>query len=240
MNHAKARTAVDELFIGRGHRLGELRAHLDGCLECRAHYDRTARAFRALRGRPEEMTAEELSLFAPAFPEQAPTRGRFPLVWIASLATAAAAALELYVKFEPPEFNARGGTHVAVTTSVRALCSHENPDGPPPITDAIERPCQPGEHLGFVLSAPGQKFVALALVDSAGKVEVIVSGAEGELFGSELEGAPSSPSGWRPGLRVVTVAGQTPIDADLAARCARGQCPASLDRREIPLGQSKP
>src|SRR5687767_13730192 len=109
MDHSSARAAVDDLFVGRARRLGELRAHLDGCLECRAHYDRTARAFRALNGRPEQMTPEELLLFAPALPEQAPARAHWPALFVGALATAAAAALVVFVRADPEEFLPRGG-----------------------------------------------------------------------------------------------------------------------------------
>jgi hypothetical protein len=240
MNHAAAKSAVDELFIGRGRRLPQLRAHLEGCVECRAHYDHTAHAFRALTGKPDEMTAEELSLFAPIFPDQVPVRARWPLVWLGGLA-AAAAALVLFVQPPPPspsEFNARGGTPSVHRSSARALCSHGD-ESAPEITDAVEGKCLAGDRLLLVAAAKGQRYVAVALVDGNGRIEPVVSGADGALTG-EREAVLPNGSIWRPGLRALAIFGDAPIAPAVVEQCARGDCPSALERREIPLERSGP
>lgn len=153
MNHASARASIESLFVGRPQSRGALRAHLDGCAECRAHYDRTARSFRALSGKPDEMTAEELWLFEPVFPPAAPARLRLPVVVGSMLALAAAAVLVVWVGAGPgeSEFGARGNTPVAQRPGVRALCTHAGPDGQVVVSET----CAAGDTLAFVASGKG-------------------------------------------------------------------------------------
>lgn len=237
VNHASARAAVDELFIGRGRRLRELRSHLDGCVECRAHYDRTVGAFRARSGKPDEMTAEELSLFGPKFREGSPVRAKWPLVWLGGLAVAATAVLVVFIRQPPPpEFNPRG-THAPLPEqpTTRALCLH----GDDTVGDAAEGGCTDADRISFVAVGRGKRFVAITLVAANAKVEVVVSGEAGALE-EEKEAFFPRVSAWRPGARAVAIYGDAAISAELAQRCAVRDCPASLELREIPLVRSKP
>lgn len=157
MNHASAKESIESLFVGRPPSRGALRAHLDGCAECRAHYDQAAKTFRALSGKPDEMTAEELWLFEPVFPPAAPARFRVPVVLGSMLALAAAAVLLVWVGSQPgeSEFGARGNTPVAERPAVRTLCSHAGPDGQVVVSET----CAAGDTLAFVASGKGKVSV---------------------------------------------------------------------------------
>lgn len=237
MNHETARQGIEQLFIGEGRDLPALRAHLEGCEPCRQVFDATARAFRALGGKPDEMTSEELLLFAPPLPAAPVTRLRWPAP-VLSAVLAVAAALTLVVWLRPPpqsEFSPRGTTApTAVRTAVRALCSREV-DGKLSVTEA----CAAGDRLAFTATPGAHRFVGVALVEGADQVEVLISGAEGALTPGEDAVLPNATP-WRAGLRVVVLTADEPITPELARRCAQGECPASLERRELPLGAPTP
>lgn len=224
MNHDEARASIDGLFSGDPASREPLRRHLEGCAECRAYFDRTARAFRLLAGKPDEMTPEELAFFAPPLPAATVTRLRWPVL---GAVLAAAAAVTVVVWSTPSEFTARGTTTTQeAQTTVRALCSH--------VADAgvvISERCAEGDRLGFVASPGLRRFVAVALVDGTGAVEVVLSGAEGVLGAEEAVLAQSAS--WRPGVKVVALSSKVVITEELAERCARGECPDSVQRQEL-------
>jgi hypothetical protein len=236
VNHDKARSGVGELFAGRGKRLPELRSHLEGCPDCRNHYDRTALAFRSLGGRPDEMTAEELALFGAVFPQQAPAPARWPMLWLGGLA-AAAAALVVFVQHPPSEFNARGGPALATQSSARALCSRIT-NGDLVVGDAAS--CTDGDRLSFVALPKGPRFVAVGLVDQANKFELVIGGSQGALEAGQTEVVLPSSTTFRPGMRAVAIYANAPIHPAVVEKCAREECPASLERRDVPLGKTGP
>jgi hypothetical protein len=231
MNHDSARLAIDALFSGKGRKRAELRAHLDGCLECRAHYDRTARAFRALSGRPEEMTPEELWLFEPELPGMVVERPRW--TWLfGGIATLAAVSLLIVVN-QPPEFASRGNDHPApAKPGARAFCTR---DGAPAPLEADTGQCQEGDHLVLSLTGQGRHAAAVVVVDGD-KTESVVSGSAGTLS-AEPETVLSVPSSWKPGLKAVVIFSASPIEAADAERCAKGECGASLERADVSLGR---
>lgn len=165
---------------------------------------------------------------------------RWPIAWIGALAAAATAALVMYVKLESPsEFSPRGSTPVAERSVARALCSRGSGTAVV-IADATEGGCALGDRLAFVASARGHRYVAVALMDLENKVEVVVSGAEGGLAPGNDEEVLAGSTHWRAGLRVMAIYSDTPIDAAMAEKCVRGECPAPLEHREIPVERSKP
>lgn len=215
MNHAAAKASIEALFVGRPQSRGALRAHLDGCAECRAHYDQTARTFRALAGKPDEMTAEELWLFEPIFPAAAPSRFRVPALVVSALALAACAVLVVYVRGEPEgEFGARGQTPVADKPAVRALCTHAV-EG----KTVVSASCGAGDTLAFVGSGKGAVAV---VVDGRTVVTANVS-APDTVLPQTLPFAP--------GLKVFAVTGTE--DKAAAEACAQGSCGSGLERTEV-------
>ena len=234
MNHSSARAAVDELFVGRLRRTSALRVHLDGCLDCRGYYDRTARGFRALVGKPEEMTAAELRLFEPAFPFPTVSPVRRLVPWFGLAAVAAAALAVVLVQTGPAEFTPRGGENkVGDQPVIRPLCSRQV-EGRVVVGDPATGTCAKGDRLAFVATGHGRRFLALAVFDGE-QVEWLVTGAEGALTAADVERVLPTVSTWRPGLRAVAIFGAAPIDPTVAEPCAKGSCPASLERSEIPL-----
>lgn len=224
MNHETARAGIDALFIGQLGGAEELRAHLDGCDECRAYFDVTAHTFRALTGKPDEMTEAELAFFAPPLPAMPVTRLRNAPLLGGLLALAAAVTLVVWLR--PSEFGARGTeTPPAAQTSVRALCSHDVEDA----GVVVRESCQDGDRLGFVAKAGSKRFIAVVLVDGA-STEVLISGTDGALHGDEE--VLSAAASWHSGARVVTVFADAPISADVARACVEGAC--ELERRELP------
>ncbi len=239
MNHAAAHAAVDELFVGNPKRARALRAHLDGCLECRAYYDRVAKGFRTLAGKPDEMTAEELQLFALVFPASAPA-ARWPLApWAGALALAAAAALVLVVFRAPTDgFTARGGGSGGGGPALRPLCSRGQ-GAQVVVKDPAREPCSEGDRLAFFATGHGRRFIAVALLDEAG-VEWVVSGAEGALGAGDAEVALPRTAQWRPGVRAVALWSGEPIDPQAAEPCVRGNCLREQERLELPLTPGSP
>lgn len=233
MNHDSARLAIEAVFQGQGRKRSELRAHLDGCLECRAFYDRTARAFRALSGRPEEMTPEELWLFEPELPEAPPARRTFSAALFGGLATLAAVALLVVVSPGPPELVPRGGERPALQPGGRAFCAR---DGVGPV-EAQRGGCHEGDRLLFALAGQGQRHAAVVVLDGE-RAEVVVAGAEGALP-AEPETVLGQASTWRAGARAVAIFSSSPVAASDAERCARGECGPGLVRASIPLGATE-
>jgi hypothetical protein len=239
VNHEAARAAVDALFTGELKRGPELRRHLDGCLECRDYYDKTARSFRTISGNPEEMTAEELQLFAPAMPAmkvEEPVLARF-IPWIGAIGAAATVALVAVVMTGKPtgklpgEFQARGETKVKVQASVRPLCSRQEGEKVV-IADPGAGACVEGDKLAFVASGRGNGYLAVAVLDGE-KVEWISNGVVG------TDEAPlSGASSWKPGLRAVVLLSDEPIEASDA--CAKGTCRKTVERTELPLSPGAP
>lgn len=234
MDHGSARLAIDALFQGQGRKRSELRAHLDGCLDCRAHYDRTARAFRALAGRPEEMTPEEQWLFEPALPEEPKAPSRFPALLYGGVATIGVVSLMLVLaQPEESKFAARGGAKAALQPSARAFCAR----GGQPVGEAAAGLCQPDDRLLFSLTGQGRAYAAVVLVEGE-RTSVLVSGAEGALAAGQPEVVLGKAAVWRPGLAAVAVFSDSPIAPADAERCARGDC--ALERAPISLSTSEP
>ncbi len=228
MNHDAARSAIEALFKGQPKHRAELRAHLDGCLECRRYYDNTARAFRSLTGAPGEMTREELWLFEPALPE-AEARFRWP-VWLGGVGLLAAAALALVV-FRPggdAGFTARGGQPQAAHPGLRAFCTRAGKV----VGEAGSGSCQAGDAVVFSVVPSGRKYLAL-VVGGGEKPEPVVSGEPGKLA---AQGEVVLPNGatFAPGRTAVAVFGGAPISSELAERClTAGSCPKELERVEV-------
>ena len=241
MNHSAARSAVDDLFLGRGRKLSQLRSHLEGCVDCRAYYDRAAGAFRALTGKPEEMTPEELQLFTPVFLTQAESPMRRFAPWLGAMAAAAAVLVAGVVagRSGPEEFTARGGVRGNEHPAVRALCSRQEGSKVVIAGDPAQGACAAGDRLAFIALGHGRPYVAVALLDGE-KVEWMVSGPQGALTTSQEEVVLPNASTWRPGLHAVALYGASPIDPATAEPCAKGACPGTLERTEIPLSSRAP
>jgi hypothetical protein len=234
MNHDSARLAIDALFAGKGRKRAELRAHLDGCLECRAVYDRTARAFRTLAGRPEEMTSEEQWLFEPELPEAPQQRSGLASYFFGGLATLATVGLLVVVSQGPPEFASRGNDAPQLEPGGRAFCVR---DGAAP-AEALAGACQDGDRLLFAVTGQGRGYAAV-VVQAGDKAEVVVSGSTGVLPAGP-ETVLSQASIWRPGQRAVAVFSASPIEPADAERCAKGECAPGLEPAAVPLSPARP
>ncbi|MFT3836951.1 MAG: hypothetical protein QM723_08135 [Myxococcaceae bacterium] len=239
MNHSDARAAIEALFSGERPKQADLRAHLDGCLECRGYYDNAARAFRAVSGRPDEMTEEELWLFQPAFPEvEAPAGFRVP-VWLSGALTVALAASIVFVFLhsrKDDEFGARGNKPVRQHAAMRLVCAREGQV----VGEPSQGSCQAGDALMFAARPSSKRYVAIAIDRGQGAApEVVVDNLDGELgFDDErvlLKSAPFSV-----GLRGVAVFGEQPVPGAQALQCLdEKSCPRELERVELPLGAAK-
>jgi hypothetical protein len=218
MTHDEAKAQVSALFEQRPHEVQHtaLREHLAGCADCRAVYDRIAMTVRRLSGRPDEMTPEELSLFAPPLPpaKVVPLFRTGPIVGLA-LAAGLAAAVFWFSSQRHEEFTPRGnGLPPPAAPALRVLCAHEEKLGP---LDA----CVDGDKLLFAVTPRGRAQVGL-LVDGA-----LVGAMATEPNGSD-EPLPWSAT-FHTGVKVQAVFAATPVDAASALSCAKGSCGAGLE-----------
>lgn len=237
MNHSDARAAIEALFSGEQPKQADLRAHLDGCIECRGYYDNAARAFRAVSGRPDQMTEEELWLFQPAFPEVEAKAGfRIP-VWLSGGLTVALAASIIFVFLQSrktDEFGARGNKPVRQHAAMRLACARDGQV----VGEPSQGSCQAGDALMFAARPAAKKYVAIA-IDRGQGPETVVDNLDGEL-GFDDERVLLKSTSFSAGLRGVAVFGEQPVPGAQAAQCLDEKaCPKELERVELPLGASK-
>jgi hypothetical protein len=218
VTHEEARGQIAALFEQREHEVqaAALQEHLKDCDPCRAHYDQVALTMRRLRGKPDEMTPEELSLFMPPLPpaKVVPLFRTGPAVGLAL--AAGLAAVVVYVtsmRGHPDDFSPRGQPVPKAVPSLRVLCKHQDKVGP---LDG----CAEGDTLLFAVTPRGHAQVAL-LVDGA-----LVGAMATEPNGSDEPLPWTAP--FHPQVKVEAVFGTTPLDAASAQSCAKGSCSAGL------------
>jgi hypothetical protein len=234
MNHSEAKSAIDTLFGGERSKQVDLRSHLDGCVDCRQHYDGAAKAARAVRGRPDEMTEAELWLFQPAFPEvEAPSGFRIP-VWFSATLTAALAVAIIFVwvrnRGGDDAMGAGEGTEATVQASVRAVCARDGKV----VGEPARSRCAAGDAVMFAARPAQKKYVAIVIERGAGP-ETVADGLDGELGNDDERVLPKSAV-FAPGLKGVAVFGEQPVAGAQAAQCLDpASCPKGLDRVELPF-----
>lgn len=223
MTHDEAKAQISALFEQRPHEVqhAALLEHLKSCESCRALYDRHAQTVRRLRGRPDEMTAEELSLFSPPLPpaKVVPLFRTGPLV--AMVLAAGLAAVVFWVRGQPKDdFTARGQAVPAAKASLRVLCSHEGQLGP------LDR-CAAGDTLYFAVTPRGNTQVALVVDGSLlGATAVAPDGVDTPL---------SWTATFKPGVKAQAVFSRSAPSAHDVLACARDTiCPEGLEVSSAP------
>ncbi len=230
MNHQRARQDVQAWFEGglADERRKALREHLAGCAECRAGFDETVRALRAMHGRPDELCEEELWLFAPELPQAPRAWWRWPAVGLGLAVAAALVMLVLVPRQQPLDdgFARRGGVRGAEQPLLRALCTRDEA-GRPVIVEPGPGACREGDRVVFSVRARGKAAVAV-VVAAEGREEVVLEGAAGALAPTTGDVELSVAASWRPGARAVAVFGEAPVLGEAASACAKGSCAAGL------------
>ena len=210
MSHDDARAQLADLFEGNEGAVNRvaLRGHLDGCADCRGHYDQLALTMRRMLGNPNEMAAEELFLFQPELPAAAPAKvvplfRPAPVVVLALAASLAAVFVWYGSARTVDDFGVRGGPHeTASMPGARAVCLR----GEQPV-----KPCADGDTVVLAVTPNGAKHVRV--VDG----EKVVG--EGE-----VQDTPDTPLPWtvpwRPGLSLQAYFSSCPSCAPKAVTVA--------------------
>ena len=161
MTHDEAQAQIAALFEGAGSADGEaLREHLQACEACRARYDQTALTLRRLLGAPDEMTPEELALFAPPLPPAppAPLRRHLPALALALAACLAGAVVWWSSGASPAAdgFGVRGGPAPRARPASRAVCLRG---------EQVVSPCSAGDTVAIAVTPLGFTHVKLLAGD---------------------------------------------------------------------------